>query len=497
MAKDATVGLTNESGGEGDFEVSPEVLQMANSCFASGEDAARRGNCDYAITLYLEGLRYVPDDVEHGHKPLLEAAKRLSSSRKARGWGARTAQIRANMLQTLGKKKEAFVEMEKALVGNPDSSGNLASLAQMATNLGLKKTGVFFAEQALEAARRINKMTESMCVQMAHIYETHGMFRAAMTALQDAERLDKSQSNKYAKHIRDLAARTSIGDTQQAQSYKERIKDKTQAAESAKQQVVTAQDELAAKAEELVRQLEMTPNDLNLMVTVGDTYARAERDEDALKYYRKARTLSGGGDYRIKVKMDDLKIRQFRWELRRLDETLAKSPNDESLKKKREELVTRRNQFELEVFQERSDEYPTDMEVRYNLGLRQYRCRNIEQALGAFQMSTRDPKRKVLSLNMLGKCFFQSKLYQEAASQFRRAIENYEVQGDDMWKELRYNLGLTYETMKEWEKAIDECYSQIVMVDFQYKDAAKRLQRLRIRKDGGDDGETITMSESD
>ena len=496
MAKDAAVNMAKESEGGDEFEVSPEVLQMASSCFASGDDAARRGNSDYAITLYVEGLRYVPDDVEHGHKPLLEAARRLAASGKSGGWGAKTAQVKASMLQTMGKKKEAFVEMEKALVGNPDNSANLATLAQMATNLGLKKTGVFFAEQAMESAKRINKLTEGMCVQMAHIYEAHGMFRAAMMALQDAERMDKSQSNKYGKHIRDLAARTSIGDTADAKSYKDRIKDKNQAAESSKQQVVTAQDELTLKAEELAKQLEKTPNDLNLMVTVGDTYARAERDEEALKYYKKARTLSGGGDYRIKVKMDDLKIRQFRREIRQLDEVIAKAPNDPSLKSKREELTTRRNQFELEVFQERADEYPTDMSVRYDLGLRHYRCGNIEQALGAFQMSTRDPKRKVLSLNMLGKCFFQSRLHQEAAGQFQRAIESYEVQGDDMWKELRYNLGLTYETMKEWEKAM-ACYSDIVMVDFQYKDAAKRLARLRTRKDGGDDGEMITMSESD
>lgn len=497
MAKDAAMDAAKDSGDEGQFEVSPEVIQMANSCFATGDEAARRGNCDYAITMYLEGLRYVPDDVEHGHKPLLEAARRLAATGKAGAWGAKAAQMKASMLQTMGKKKEAFAEMEKALVGNADNSVSLANMAQMAANLGLKNTSIFFAEQALEAARRLNKTTEAMCVQMANIYERNGKYREAMQALQDAEKLDKSQSNKYAKHIRDLAARTSIGDTEQAKSYRDRVKSKDQAVDSAKQKVVTAQDELAARADEMVKQLEKTPNDLNLLVTIGDTYARAERDEEAMQYYRKARTLSGGADYRIKVKMDDLRIRQFRQELRRADEALAKNPNDESLKAQRRDLIQRRNQFELEVFKERADEYPTDMGVRYDLGLRYYRCGQIEEALSAFQLSTRDPKRKILSLNMLGKCFFQSRLYPEAAGQFQRAIEGYEVQGDEMWKELRYNLGLTYETMKEWDKAKD-CYSEIVMVDFQYKDAAKRLSRLRNRKEGSDEGgETIVMSESE
>ena len=72
---------------------------------------------------------------------------------------------------------------------------------------------------------------------------------------------------------------------------------------------------------------------------------------------------------------------------------------------------------------------------------------------------------------------------QEAAAQFRAAIEAHEYQGDDMWKELRYNLGLTYEAMKQHEKAIN-CYSEIVMMDFQYRDAAKRLQEIRAKLEG-------------
>jgi tetratricopeptide (TPR) repeat protein len=188
-------------------------------------------------------------------------------------------------------------------------------------------------------------------------------------------------------------------------------------------------------------------------------------------------------------------MRQIRRQLRQLEDEIAKNAEDDEPKKKRQELIERRNQYELEVFEERAREYPTDMTVRYDLGLRHYRCGQIEKAIGAFQMSTRDPKRKILSLNMLGKCFFQSKLYQEAAAQFQAAIDSYEVEADAMWKELRYNLGLTYEAMKTPDMAI-ECYSQIVMADFQYRDAAKRLTRLRNRQEGHGEAE-IQMSDSD
>ena len=485
MAKDTTDGTAASPEGEEAFEVSPEVVAMAAGCFDGADEAARRNNYDYAIELYLQGLRYTPDDVERGHKPLFETALRRKAAGKHKGFAARTARMKFSMLQMAGKKKEAFLELEKAMTGSPDSHADLAALAQMSFNLDLKETPVFFAEQAMEFARRAGKLTESLCSQMADIYEARGYYRAAMNCLQEAEKLDKSSSGKYMKHIRDLAARTTIDQgLEDAGGFHDRLKDKDTARESATQKVRTAEDEFVERAEALAAQLAQNPTDLNLTVTIGDTYARAMKDDLAMQYYRKARAASGGADYRIKVKMDDLRIRQFRLQMRALDETLRQKPDDEEAKKTLQQVTESRNRFELEIFQERAREYPTDMGVRYELGLRHYRFSQIGEAIAAFQLSTRDPKHKIVSLNMLGKCFFNRRLYQEAAKQFQTAIEGYELAGDNTWKELRYNLGLTYEAMKKLDKAA-ECYSDIVMVDFQYRDAAKRLQELRTRMEGG------------
>ena len=486
MAKeDANKGQTEPPAeGEAPFQVSPEVLQMAKSCFDGADEAARRGNCDYAIALYLQGLRYTPDEVERGHKPLHEAALRLKAAGKSKGWASKVARMKANVLQMTGKKKEAFFEQERAMAGSPESHVDLAVLAQAAQNLSLNKTAVFFADQALEAGKRSQKLTETACVQMGDIYEANELYRRAMFALQDAEKLDKTQSGRHMKRIRDLAARTTIDSgLEDADTFHERIKDAAFASDSAKQKVVTAEDEMVERAEQMAEDLEKAPNDVNLMLAIGDMYARAQHDEEALKYYRKARTATGGAEYRVKVKMDDLRMRQFRQQIRAIDEALAADPDNEETKAKHQDLIDKRNQFELAVYQERSEEYPTDMTVRYELGLRLYRCGDGDKAIGAFQLSTRDPKRKILSLNMLGKCFFQRRLYQEAAAQFQAAIDNYEIEGDPMWKELRYNLGLTYEATQNTEEA-SNCYSQIVMADFQYRDAAKRLQELRGETEG-------------
>jgi len=467
-----------------EFEISPEVIARAKGCFDTADDAARRSNFDYAIALYLEGLRYTPDDVERGHKALYEAAVRRKAAGKNKGWASKTARMKSNMLQMTGKKKDAFLQMEKAMAGTPDSHLDLAALAQMAFNLDLQKAPIFFAERSLETAHRAGKATETLCVQMADIYEARNRFRTAMEVLIEAERLDKSKTGRHMKRIRDLAAKTTIDmGLDEVETFRERIKDQDQARDSEIQRVRTAADELVARAEEMAKELKQTPNDINLIISIGDTYARAAHDDEAMQYYRKARAASGGTDYRIKVKMDDLRMRQFRRQVRAIDEQLEADPDNEELKAKGRQLTDKRNQAEMKIFQERVNEYPTDMSVRYELGLREFRLGLTEKAIGSFQNATRDPKHKVTSLNMLGKCFFKSKLPQEAAAQFRAAIDSYELQGDAIWKELRYNLGMTYETMKKLQEATN-CYSEIVMSDFTYRDAAKRLQKLREQLEG-------------
>jgi tetratricopeptide (TPR) repeat protein len=488
VAKDEENGGTPGPEGEeeSEFQISPEVLKMAEGWFNKADDSARKNNYEYAINSYLLGLKFNLDDVERGHKPLFECALRAKAAGKAKGWFSKTLNdMKSNMAQMAGKKKDAFLKLEETMTSNPENYVQLQALAIAALSLKLQETPVFFAEQAFETARRAGKMTENLAVQAANIYEARSYYKKAMICLQEAEKLDKLNTQRHMKRIRDLAARTTIdAGLEEAKSAFDRVKDKDQARDSAMQKVRTAEDDLVEKAEQQIKELKKSPNDLNLLIAIGDTYTRAGRDEEAMQYYRKARAASGGADYRIKYKMDDLHIRQFRQQLRVVDEALKVNPKDDSAAKKRQEILDKRNTFELEAFTERANEYPTDMIIRYELGLRQYRCDQIDQAIGSFQLSTREPQHKVLSLNMLGKCFFSRKLYTEAAYQFQAAMKSHEIDGDALWKELRYNLGLTFEAVNQTEKAIN-CYSEIVMVDFSYRDAAKRLQELRTKLEGG------------
>jgi len=73
----------------------------------------------------------------------------------------------------------------------------------------------------------------------------------------------------------------------------------------------------------------------------------------------------------------------------------------------------------------------------------------------------------------------------EAQSQFETAIGQYEIADNALGKELRYHLAKTFEAQNKVPQAI-EWYSVIVQGDYQYRDAAKRLESLRKRVEGGE-----------
>jgi hypothetical protein len=48
----------------------------AKAFFDRAVQVAERKNFDYAINMYIEGLRYAPEALEQGHLPLFELALR-------------------------------------------------------------------------------------------------------------------------------------------------------------------------------------------------------------------------------------------------------------------------------------------------------------------------------------------------------------------------------------------------------------------------------------
>jgi tetratricopeptide (TPR) repeat protein len=472
-----------QAGGEqaGAEPVPAEAAKLADNYFERGAQATQHGNLDYALRLYMDGLRYNPLDVEKGHKGLRELSLAMRGSGKGGGIGSLFTQAKGMISQTLGRTKEAMMDLLAAVARNPQDVTLLAQLMQTARRLDYLDVAIFWGEAAREETLRRRKPQKQIFTTLADMYEGTQNFEKALDALTYAIRIDPGDRT-LDQRSKNLAAQVSIASSrlESVKGFHDIILDKAQAAKSASQKVVRTEEQLETQYLELKQAHEADPLNPAKIQALADCQYRRGNVDEAMALLQSA--LDQTKEYRFKMRMDDLRISEFRRVLRELKEQLDAEPGRADLKAKRQEVIGQRDAFELAVFIERQKQYPTDMSIRYELGIRQYHVGQYDDAIVSFQQATRDPKRRIPALNMLGRCFFSKKLYQEAQGQFETAIQQYELTTDPLAKELRYNLALSFEAQSKLPQAI-EWYSVIVQQDYQYRDAAKRLESLR-RKQG-------------
>ena len=79
-------------------------------------------------------------------------------------------------------------------------------------------------------------------------------------------------------------------------------------------------------------------------------------------------------------------------------------------------------------------------------------------------------------------CFFFKGWYNDAIDIFKVAMDACEVAGSVLGKDIRYNLARSYEESGQTERAI-EIFRKPAQLDFDYKDVAQRVDKLRKPKE--------------
>ncbi|NOX55922.1 MAG: tetratricopeptide repeat protein, partial [Planctomycetes bacterium] len=95
------------------------------------------------------------------------------------------------------------------------------------------------------------------------------------------------------------------------------------------------------------------------------------------------------------------------------------------------------------------------------------------------QQSVKDTRIAGPVLVALGECFLADKKPQLARRQFEKALQHLDPQDDaDLFKKTHYYLGRICEDAGEKSKA-EEHYSEVLAIDYEYKDTLKRLESLQ------------------
>jgi tetratricopeptide (TPR) repeat protein len=154
-------------------------------------------------------------------------------------------------------------------------------------------------------------------------------------------------------------------------------------------------------------------------------------------------------------------------------ELVAESNDQISLSEEEQSLEEIFKEFKKGVEQQLDSE---DYDTHYNLGIAYKEMGLIDEAIGEFQLASKDAKRAVECASMLGLCFLEKGMPQLAIKWYRKGLEMPEIKEEEHLG-LLYDLGSAYVEMGDSENA-QKAFMEVYGMNTGYRDVATRIKQL-------------------
>ena len=437
------------------------------------DDAVARENFDYAIALLIDIV--VADPKQRKARHLLRQAEIRKLQRTGRSTGARISGFLKGLTSRISKKDplKAVAQMENSLKDDP---GNIALMIDLAEQL----RAAMMVDQAidtLEMARELDNLNKNVLRNLVYYYEEINDFGKAQLRAQEFCKIDPNDKEMSAK-LKDVSAKRHIelSRVDKAKSFRDQLIDEEKARDLEKgQRLVRSDDEISAAIRATQAAIAENPEDAVQYTKLGDLLVRQDSLEEAMQAYKRAFNLNK--EYLTREKMGDLKIRMNNKAIEAAQKAVEANPGDAEAARRLTEVKKVALKFSLEEFAFRVKTHPTDLGLRYRLGVALMQAGQIDRAVQEFQQTVTDPKVKTRSQWNLGLCFMQKGLADLAVNQYKAALASPGVDSETK-KGITYNLGEAYEEMGQVQEARN-IYQQIFEVDIGYKDVADKVTKLR------------------
>jgi tetratricopeptide (TPR) repeat protein len=455
-------------------EISRDVRQI----FQKGNDALTRENYDYAVDLLMQVLEKEPGFYE-GRKAL-----RLAQQRKAGGggggffkkaWSSASSSplVAKGQLALRRNPAEALIIGEQILNSDPASTGGHKLIAEAALALDMPKTAVM----SFDVLFKNNPKDKTITIQYANVLAEIGQAQLAERILMESARLNANDPELH-QALKDLSARKTLSEggydaaeTGQG-SYRNMLRnaDEAKSLEQANR-VQKTEDQSQNLIDEYVARLKTDPNNVRLLRNIAELYTQKKKFDLALQYYEKiTATDAGAGDASVASAIAQTKSRQFDYQIELLDATAP------DYTERVAQINADKQTYRIAECQKRAEKNPTDLAIRYEMGVLYFNAGKIAEAMAEFQKSKNNANKEVPSMNYLGQCFAKRKMFPLAVNTFQEAIKKKPV-FDEEKKELVYNLGTVFEAMEKPKEA-NEQFEQIYAIDIGYKDVAAKVDKF-------------------
>ena len=472
-------------------EFSEADKRAAREWFKKAAAMREQRNYDYAIEAFTTGIGYWPEAVEEGHMPLWSCAIQRQQT------GGKKPGMLDGMKRPMSGKdaKQGMLNAAHLMAMDPGNGTYLDGYLKNAVKAGYLETVEFIAPKVLDSLRKDKKpdagrftafkqaMVEAagMADQIKDV-RTAFFLDQAVTACEF--QIGRSAGDmKLRDEQRSLAGRLTIakGNYGGAESFRDSLKDADkQTVLHDTERVKQSEEALANLVDAARREYAANPGVASKLYALVEVLLKSEtkpEEDEAIKLLLKA--YADSSNYSYKVKADDVRLRQLRRQTRQIKEQSESSGSEDDAQQYR--LAAREElDLKLDIAKERTQKYPTDLRVKFQLGEIYFQMGEYDEAIPVLQAAQAEPRNRVRSQMLIGRSFFEKGQFGPAVEELKEAFEAYELSGDETQKRILDWLGQAYEKDGRIAEA-KEAYGKLVRLDYNYGDGAvrKRLESMK------------------
>ncbi len=469
--------------------VSTAVRQRLQAVFERAQSCVEKSDHDYAHDLFTQCISEDPANLIYLQQLLSNLSQKYGNSKKGarlaalKVKGARSALVRA---ATKGQWRDAFQAAGDALKHNPWDTSTLLAIADAYEQLGSDECMLYTLRWALDVAPKDAVINRRAAIALARL----GQFDQAIICWRRVEQA-KPRDEEATKAISQLSVEKTI---QQGGYDQDLLRDDVVAGEkeqSIRERVAehggpaaptpASQVDQPEREQKLAEAIRAQPAELSNYVALADLFARQERFRESEQMLAKALAASGGGDLGIRERLEDVHLQRAQQQVQIAQRRAEQQKTEEAAELARR-MVAQLNQAELEVYAARISREPTNLLLKYELGVRCQKAGKYKEAIQAYQSARDDTKHRAMAQIHLGECFQHIHQFTLAMKSYEAAVEAADTMQEDVRKLALYRAGVLACELKDVQRA-EKHLTELAGIDFGYLDVSDRLDKLAALRD--------------
>ncbi len=462
--------------------------QLARDCWRKGTEALNSKNWDFAIEMFAQAVKLVPDNLMY--RQVLRGAEHKKygdNGKGARMAGAKLMGIKSKVKKARSKEDWDAVDLaaEEGLKVNPWEPSLNFELGTACSKREFLDVAIFAFGEAVKAEKENRDYLRAL--GDAHLekenYDEAALFWGKVYELDPHDGEARSKCSQI-----QVEKATKKGGYREAEGTRDVATEKT-AYEQARGDRSSKNTDVINPGDDPIKDLEMAirknPDNVDNYVRLAELHRKEKRYESALKYARKAAEMSD--EPTVAELVEDVELELLRQRLDKATDDMNANPEDEAVKAFRDKTLRKLVKHEIDVLAGRVKRYPKNSQLKFDLGKRYRQVGKYSDAIQLFQQSVADQRLESEALVHLGHCFIKEKKLPLAKRQFEKALPKLNKQDDpDLFKDACYALARLEEESGNLEQA-EEHYSNILEIDYNYRNVQKRLEKIQSGEAGGGD----------